>query len=132
MFKYKSSKILLNYFKIIDFNKSYYNLYLLYSNFILFYSFLIKSSFVFFCKIINFSEVLTTRFIIGICLSVKRKKGPFSVKLRNSFKGDYVEFIIFLLSPFLLDFKILNKYFKKYRLSRLYFLRSKSLKNFFI
>jgi ribosomal protein L19 len=131
LFSNRKSKLLLN-FKNIYFLGYYYNIYLIQSAFSLLFLYSLRSSFVFFCKIINLSDFISTRFFVGLCFSIRNNVLPLFIFLRNSLKGDNIEFIFCLFSPFLLSFQVLTKYSKKYRLSKLYFLKKKYLKNFFL
>lgn len=67
--------------------------------------------------IIKEDEIKKFKFI-GICLA-KRNKYK-TIFLRNLIKREHIDFLFHLNSPSIIKIKILKKYKKKYRLSKLY------------
>lgn len=56
---------------------------------------------------------------IGLCI-VKKKKSN-TLVLKNSVKKENIQLLIHAHSPLLLNMKIIKRYKKKYRLSKLYY-----------
>lgn len=68
---------------------------------------------------------------VGLCLGKRQKNTKSSFTIRNFIKTDSVEMTFFFNSPGLLSVEVLQNYKKKFKFSKLYFLRNfkrKSLK----
>ncbi len=68
--------------------------------------------------LIKNDEIKISNFI-GLCTSIKKKSN--TIMLKNTIKKEDVRLLIYLHSPLILSIKVLKKYKKKYRLSKLYF-----------
>lgn len=68
--------------------------------------------------LIKEDEIKISNFI-GLCILKKNKSN--TLVLKNSVKKEDVKLLIYLHSPLIISIKVLKKYKKKYRLSRLYY-----------
>lgn len=71
---------------------------------------------------INFDELCVKNFL-GFCFSFKNNNLFSFFSIRNILKNDAFEISFFYYSPIILHISILQRYKKKYRLYKLYFIR---------
>lgn len=73
---------------------------------------------------------LSVRSFSGVCLAVRNNGLHTNLLIRNSFRSNSVEFRFFLFSPLILNVNRLYRYRKKFRLSKLYFIRNLRQRHF--
>ena len=108
-----------NYFNLCFFSHNF-NLYKL------FFFYLVDSlkiGDIIYVRYLDNSNILNTRSFIGLCFFLRKSNINFFFGLRNNLNKDFLEFIFSFYSPFILELKRINKYSKKFRLSKLYFFR---------
>ena len=120
-----SSRYLLSFNHLV-FYRSFFFLYSC-NSFLL--SFFLRAGDVFcFYYIIKSQKLISSRFIVGMCLSIRIKQNQIFALLRNTYKKDRLEFTFCCTSPFILNLELLSKYQIRCRLSRLYYIRLDSSK----
>ena len=83
------------------------------------YNILLKGKIIYLKYILIKNDEIRISNFIGICISIKKKSN--SILLKNTVKKYEVNLTICGHSPLIIQIKILKKYKKKYRLSKLYY-----------